>query len=63
MRFESPEELMERENSAHFEQQAEAQRHRELDLKEALEECHAKGISTEAMQTLIFETGFAGRIK
>lgn len=42
---------------AHAEQHAEANRWRELDLKEALEECKAKGISSEALRTLIFETG------
>lgn len=41
----------------HAEAQMETQRHRELNLKEALDECHAKGVSKDSMQTLLFETG------
>lgn len=43
--------------SADEEQIHDAQRHRELDLKEAFDECHAKGVSIESLQTLLFETG------
>lgn len=47
----------ERQDDGAQEQQWEAQRHRELDLKEALDECHAKGVSAGSMQTLLWETG------
>lgn len=41
----------------HAEAQAEEQRHRELDIIDALKECKAKGVSAEALRTLCFETG------
>ena len=53
MRFDHEREM----NDPDWEQQAESQRHRELDLKEALDECKAKGVSKDALQTLVFETG------
>ena len=41
----------------HEEAHAETMRHRELDVIEALDECKAKGVSIEALRTLVYETG------
>lgn len=40
-----------------WEQAAEADRWRELDIIEALNECKTKGVSVDALQTLARETG------
>lgn len=45
------------ERDAAAEAHAEDQRHRELDIIDALKECKAKGVSADAIRTLCFETG------
>lgn len=49
--------VFDEERDSAMEAHAEDQRHREMNLEEALDECHAKGVSKESLQTLLFETG------
>lgn len=44
-------------DSSEAEQHHEAMRHRELDIREALDECERKGVSMETINVLLAEVG------